>query len=37
VLTQADPLPQTMYRVESKPGDSLMLRVPLKLAPANTK
>lgn len=37
VLTQADPLPQTMYRVESKPGDSLMLRVPLKLAPTNTK
>jgi hypothetical protein len=37
VLTQADPLPQTMYRVESKPGDSLMFRVPLKLAPANTK
>jgi len=33
VLTRGDPLPQTMYRVESKPGDTLMLRVPLKIVP----
>jgi Domain of unknown function (DUF4384) len=31
-LTQADPLPQTMYRVASKPGDTLMVQLPLKIA-----
>jgi hypothetical protein len=32
-LTQEDPLPQTMYHVDSKPGDSIMLRLPLKIVP----
>jgi hypothetical protein len=37
VLTQADPLPQTMYRVDAKPGDTIMLRLPLKIAPNAAK
>jgi hypothetical protein len=36
-LTQADPVPQTMYHVESKPGDTIMLQLPLKIAPAPTQ
>ena len=28
VLTKTDPLPQTMYRVDAKPGDTIMLRLP---------
>jgi hypothetical protein len=30
-LNSGDPPPQTMYRVESKPGDSIMVRLPLKI------
>jgi hypothetical protein len=37
VLTQADPLPQTMYRVDAKPGDTIMLRLPLKITPNAAK
>jgi hypothetical protein len=37
LLTQADPLPQTLYRVESKPGDTILLRLPLKIVPNQTK
>jgi hypothetical protein len=37
LLTQADPLPQTLYRVESKAGDTILLRLPLKFAPSQTK
>ena len=33
VLTQDDPLPQTMYRVDAKPGDSIMVQLPLKITP----
>ncbi|MBI3695776.1 MAG: DUF4384 domain-containing protein [Acidobacteria bacterium] len=31
LLTHDDPLPQTMYRLEAKPGDPLLLSVPLKI------
>jgi len=31
-LTSADPAPQTMYRVESKAGDSIMVRLPLRIS-----
>jgi hypothetical protein len=31
-LTQDDPLPQTIYRVAAKPGDPLMVKVPLKIS-----
>jgi len=37
VLTQDDPLPQTMYRVDSKPGDTIMLQLPLKITPNSAK
>lgn len=37
ILTSKDPLPQTMYKVESKPGDTLMFNVPLKISSAATK
>jgi hypothetical protein len=37
VLTQADPLPQTMYRVDAKPGDTILLRLPLKITPNAAK
>ncbi len=30
-LTGKDPAPQTMYRVESKAGDSIMVRMPLRI------
>ena len=30
-LTHDDPVPQTLYRVESKPGDMIMVQVPLKI------
>jgi len=30
--TQADPVPQTMFKVDSKPGDTLMVQLPLTLA-----
>ena len=30
-LAQGDPVPQTMYRVDAKPGDMVMVRVPLKI------
>lgn len=32
LLTKDDPLPQTMYRVKSKPGDPVMLDVRLKIS-----
>ena len=32
LLTNHDPAPQTMYRVDCKPGDTVMLQVPLKIA-----
>jgi len=32
LLTRDDPLPQTMYRVDCKAGDAVMLEVPLKIA-----
>jgi len=31
-LTQDDPLPQTMYRVEAKPGGTLLLEFPLRIS-----
>ncbi len=31
-LTQEDPLPQTMYRVEAKPGGTLLLKFPLQIS-----
>ena len=31
LLTHDDPLPQTMYHVDAKPGDPLMLDVPLRI------
>jgi hypothetical protein len=31
LLTKDDPLPQTMYRVDCKAGDAVMLEVPLKI------
>ncbi len=37
LLTQDDPLPQTMYRVDSKPGDTIMLQLPLKITPNAAK
>jgi hypothetical protein len=37
LLTQADPLPQTMYRMDAKPGDTIMLRLPLKITPNAAK
>ncbi len=30
-LTQADPLPQTVFRVEAKPGSPFMVKLPLKI------
>jgi hypothetical protein len=30
-LTQADPLPQTIFRVAVKPGKPLMVKLPLKI------
>lgn len=32
LLTYDDPLPQTMYRLQAKPGDPLLLKVPLRIA-----
>jgi hypothetical protein len=32
LLTQADPLPQTIYRVKTKPGNPLLLVMPLRIA-----
>lgn len=32
LLTQGDPLPQTIYRVKSKPGNPLLLVMPLRIA-----
>ncbi len=31
-LTQADPLPQTLFRVAAKPGKPLLVKLPLKIA-----
>jgi len=36
LLTQADSLPQTIYRVQSKPGKPLLLSVPLRIGKANS-
>jgi hypothetical protein len=33
VLTQADELPQTLFRVAARPGSPLLVAVPLKIAP----
>lgn len=33
LLTHDEPLPQTMYHVESQPGNPLLLSVPLRIAP----
>ncbi|HVO10727.1 MAG TPA: hypothetical protein VMX54_08265 [Vicinamibacteria bacterium] len=35
LLTQEDPLPQTMFRVSSKPGDPLLVAVPLAVTKAS--
>jgi len=32
LLTYDEPLPQTMFRLEAKPGDPLLVRVPLRIA-----
>jgi len=32
LLTYDEPLPQTMYRLEAKPGDPLLVKVPLRIA-----
>jgi len=32
MLTQDDPLPQTMYRVDAKPGEPLMIELPLQIS-----
>lgn len=31
-LTQADPLPQTVFRIAAKPGKSLLVKIPLQIA-----
>jgi hypothetical protein len=31
LLTHEEPLPQTLYRLESNPGDPLLVRVPLRI------
>jgi hypothetical protein len=31
LLTHEEPLPQTMYRLEARPGDPLLVRVPLRI------
>ena len=33
VLTQADELPQTLFRVAARPGSPLLVAVPLKIGP----
>jgi hypothetical protein len=32
LLTYDEPLPQTMYRLQVKPGDPLLVKVPLRIA-----